>query len=87
MAYANGYNYRKKITVDATKVSGAGSLTDFPFLVSHTDAALKTTANGGKVENASGYDIRFETSGGTELDYERVFYSATTGQIIACTRL
>lgn len=83
MAYSNGYTYRKKITVDATKVSGSGSLTDFPFLVSHTDTALKTVANSGKVENASGYDIRFETSGGTELDYERLFYSATTGQIIA----
>lgn len=83
MAYSNGYTYRKKITVDPTKVSGSGSLTDFPFLVSHTDAALKTTGNGGKVENASGYDIRFETSGGSELDYERIFYSATTGQIIA----
>lgn len=83
MAFSNGYTYRKKITVDATKVSGAGSLTDFPVLVSHTDVALKTVANSGKVENASGYDIRFETSGGTELDYERLFYSATTGQIIA----
>jgi len=82
MAYSNGYTYRKKITVDATKVSGAGSLTDFPFLVSHTDTAIKTVANGGKVENSSGYDIRFETTGGVELDYERIFYSATTGQII-----
>lgn len=83
MAYSNGYTYRKKITVDATKVSGSGSLTDFPFLVSHTDAAIKTTANGGKVENSSGYDIRFETTGGVELDYERLLYVATTGQIIA----
>lgn len=82
MPYSNGYTYRKKITVDATKVSGAGSLTDFPFLVSHTDTALKTVANSGKVENASGYDIRFETTGGTELDYERILYVATTGQII-----
>lgn len=82
MAFSNGYTYRKKITVDATKVSGSGSLTDFPVLVSHTDTALKTVANSGKVENASGYDIRFETTGGTELDYERILYVATTGQII-----
>lgn len=87
MAYSNGYTYRKAITVDHTKVNGTGDLTDFPILVSHTDTAIKTVANSGKVENASGYDIRFETTGGTELDYERVFYSATTGQIIAWVKV
>lgn len=87
MPYSNGYTYRKAITVDNTKVSGTGDLTDFPILVSHTDTALKTTANGGKVENASGYDIRFETGAGVELDYERILYVATTGQIIAWVQI
>lgn len=80
--FANGYSYRKKLTQDSTKVSGGADLTDVDVLYSVTDAALKTTSNGGKVEHASGYDIRFETTGGTQLKHDVIFWSATTGQLI-----
>jgi hypothetical protein len=87
MAFANGYTYRKAITVDHTKVSGTGDLTDFPILISHTDADLKTTANGGNVQSTSGYDIFFETTGGSTLKHEVVFWSATTGQWIGYVKI
>lgn len=82
-----GYGYYKTITIDNTKVSGSGFLADFPVLISHTDADLKTVANGGKVQNASGYDIRFETTDGIKLNHEVVFWSATTGQFIGYVRI
>ena len=82
MAFANGYTYRRTITIDESKVSGSSDFTDFTILVSGTYAYLKTTANGGNVTNSSGYDIKFETTGGTTLDYERERYIATTGEVI-----
>lgn len=82
MAFANGYTYRRTITIDETKVSGSSDFTDFTILVSGTYAYLKTTANGGSVTNSNGYDIKFETTGGTTLDYERERYIATTGEVI-----
>lgn len=82
MAFANGYTYRRTITIDESKVSGSSDFSDFTILVSGTYAYLKTTANGGNVTNSSGYDIKFETTGGTALDYERERYIATTGEVI-----
>ncbi len=42
-----------------------------------------TTANGGHVEHALGYDIVFKDTGGTQLDYEIEQYDGTTGSLIA----
>ena len=68
--WVSGYAYRKEITIDADAVSGASDHTDFPVLVSVTDADLATTANGGDVENANGYDIVFTGSDGSSaLDH------------------
>jgi hypothetical protein len=59
--------------------------TDFPVAIWVTDADLKTVANGGKVQNSSGYDIRpYSDSGLTiALTYELVAstYVATTGAV------
>ncbi|MGI9541991.1 MAG: DUF2341 domain-containing protein [Cyclobacteriaceae bacterium] len=83
-----GYDCRKSITVDATQVSGSTNLTDFPMLVSFTDADLATVANGGMVTNASGYDIAFTLADGTTvLDHEIVSYTATTGEYLAWVKL
>jgi dienelactone hydrolase len=87
MPYSNGYTYRRSITVDDTKVSGSGDLTSFPMLVSGTYAYLATVANGGKVEHGSGFDIRFETSGGTKLDHEVERWVSTSGLFIAWVRI
>lgn len=85
--YANGYSYRRKITVDNTKVAGSSDFTDFPALFYGTYSYLATVANGGKVTSSSGNDIRFETTGGTKLDHELASYSATTGAIEAHIRI
>src|SRR5690349_18850874 len=61
------YAYSKSITIDRTKVGATGApatLSNFPMLYSVTDPDLRTTANGGKVTNASGYDIVFRAADG-----------------------
>lgn len=87
MAFPNGYSYRKALTVDHTKVAGGADLSSFPVLVSRTDAALATVANGGKVQSATGLDIRFELADGTKLDHEVELWKATTGQLVAWVRI
>lgn len=88
-AYAqlSGYKYRKKLTVDNTRVSGAGTLTNFPVLISFTDPDIATISNGGRTTSVNGYDIAFTHSdGSTQLDHELESYNASTGQILAWVR-
>lgn len=88
-SWTNGYIYRKQISVDNTKVSGAADLTDFPVLVSITDNDLKATSSGGKVEDTNGYDIVFMSEGSTTstLDFEVESYSSSTGELIAWVKV
>lgn len=78
MAFA----YKATITVDYTKVPS--TQTDFPVLVALTDTTLKTVANGGQVQNANGYDIRFysDSSLTAALSFELESYTGTTGAIV-----
>ena len=82
MAWADAnYGYKKKITIDHTKVGG--DETDFPVLISVTDADLADEANGGQVKSASGYDIVFYNSAeDTLLKHEIQRYTNTNGLII-----
>jgi hypothetical protein len=48
------YSYYRSVTIDYTKCGTADSA-DFPVLVSFTDLNFRTVANGGRVQNASGY--------------------------------
>jgi hypothetical protein len=79
----NGYALRVKITIDNTKVEGTASHADFPVLISHTDPNMRSTTNGGYVENVNGYDIIFTNSSGTQIDHRLVSYNASTGAIEA----
>ena len=59
------FTYRKKITIDYTKVGAScgTDLSNFPMLINISgDANLKTTGNGGHVTSASGYDIIFRSA-------------------------
>ena len=76
--YTNGYSYRRKITIDNTKVSGSSNFTDFPVLFDTTSTDISS-----KVQNASGWDIRFELADGTKLDHELEYYDSATGRIVA----
>jgi biopolymer transport protein ExbB len=85
-AQLSGYTYAKTITIPAAQVSG--SLTNFPVLVSFTDNALRTVANGGHVQNASGYDIVFTMGDcNTILSHQIESYTATNGQYVAWVRV
>ena len=75
------------MTIDHTKVPSTQS--NFTVLVSVTDPALKTVANGGHVANPNGYDIGFYAdSGGTmKLKWQVENYNGTTGNLIAWVKI
>lgn len=86
--YSLSYKYKKSITIDHTKVSGGSNLSNFPVLISNTDTDLKTSGNGGKVQNSSGFDIIFvDSTETTKLDHEIEKYVATTGEIEMWVRI
>ena len=82
------WTYKALVTLNASLVESEVH-TDFPVLVSSTydgtggEPDLRTTGNGGNVENANGYDIGFFSDFGltTRLAAERVFFDATTGEV------
>jgi hypothetical protein len=82
------FSYYKTVTIDHTKVPNTDQ-TNFPVLVSVTDAALKTVGNGGHVQNSSGFDIVFYSDSGltTKLDHEVERYVASTGEVIFWVRI
>lgn len=78
-----GQLYYSPISINAAQVPS--TQTDFPVLVSVTDARFKTTGNGGHVANSNGYDIRpyTDTTLGTAITgYELEKYVASTGELI-----
>ena len=80
--YSTAWTYRKPIVIDHNKVNQATGtttpLTNFPVLVSLTDADLKNNAS------STGADIFFTSSDGlTKLNYERELYASSTGQLVA----
>lgn len=80
--YDTGYIYKKQLTIDGSQVPGGSTLNNFPVLVAITDSQLRTTANGGRVNNASGFDIIFtDDAEGTKLSHEIESYDGTTGTI------
>ncbi|HLC91716.1 MAG TPA: DUF2341 domain-containing protein [Candidatus Saccharimonadales bacterium] len=82
------FSYSRTVTIDYTKCGTANS-TNFPILVSGTydgsggTADLRTTGNGGKVINGSGYDIGFYSDATltTKLSWETELYTASTGEV------
>ncbi len=86
--FSNGFSYRREVDfVDAEVIGGPHA--NFPVLIDETLLDLRTTANGGKVENASGYDIIFtsDQAGSTQLAHEIEHYDAVTGEIVFWVRV
>lgn len=77
------FGFYRSITIDHTKV-GSTDQTDFPVLVSGTYSYLALLANGGKVQNASGYDVGFYADSAltSKLKWEREAWNAVTGAVI-----
>src|SRR6185369_1854594 len=78
----NGYGYRRTITIDHAKVPNTDQ-SNFPLLIKGTYSYLATTANGGDVRNATGYDVVFTSDSGCsiKLNHEVESYDATTGSV------
>ncbi len=75
--------YARTITIDHTKVGTVNNTdqSNFPVLFSGTYSYLATTAHGGLVQNANGYDITFtsDAAGTHLLPFERESWNAATG--------
>jgi len=86
--FSNGYSFRREVDFVDAQVSG-GPHTNFPVVIDSTLLYLRTTANGGKVENANGYDIIFtsDQAGATQLAHEIEQYDAVTGDIAFWVRV
>jgi hypothetical protein len=80
--YSSGWTYRVKLTVDQTKISGASALTNFPVLVSITNAGLQTYAQ------SDGDDILFTSADGTtKLNHEIESYTSASGILVAWVQI
>lgn len=79
---SNTWKNRIKFTIPAKNVYGGSDLSNFPFLLSFTEADIKTTANGGRAASGSGEFVITSSNGTTVLPHEIDTYSATTGEFI-----
>ncbi|THU37108.1 DUF2341 domain-containing protein [Niastella caeni] len=85
-AQLSGYTYGKTITIQGSQISG--TVTNFPVLISLSDNDLRTTGNGGHIQNANGYDIIFTLPDcSTILPMQIERYVATSGTLVAWVRL
>jgi len=81
---AKFFSFYKNITIDHTKVSGSGSLTDFPFLLSILDSDLHYDVQ------LDGADIAFAITNiwlDHEIELFNPAYSPTEAQLIAWIRI
>lgn len=79
--YNSDWSYRKKITIDHTKV--AGDLTYFPVLIN-----IASDANLASYARDDGFDILFTSANGTsKLDHERESFDGNTGKLIAWVKV
>ncbi|MEP5612932.1 MAG: DUF2341 domain-containing protein, partial [Cyclobacteriaceae bacterium] len=85
-SWLSGYQYRKPVTIAAGDITGTGTLTDFPVLVSITSSDLdNSTAH---VTSADGFDIVFaDADGTTRALHQLVSFNAGTGAIVAWVQL
>jgi len=71
----------KKITIDSDRVASTES--NFPVLATTTDPDLRFTGSGGHAASSTGGDLYFTAADGTTvLNYEREYYSSTTGELV-----
>lgn len=75
-----GFEYRKNITIDSSKVSA--DLTSFPLLIDLRDATDIFGAT-----QPSGDDIIFTDIGGSKLDHELELFDRETSHLVAWVRL
>lgn len=81
--------FTRRCTIEVLASQVTGTLTDFPVLISKTHNDLKLVANGGYVENASGYDIRVFSDAAltSSISFELVYYDGTAGTVIMWAKI
>lgn len=81
VSFASAYSFSRSIVVNSGKVPSAQ--THFPMNFSGTYPYLATVSNGGKVQNANGYDVAFSSDSvcGTKLNWDSESYNAVTGAV------
>jgi hypothetical protein len=94
---ACGYAYKKAITIDHAKVIGDGGdtvdLYDFPVVIKEAGTWLRNSGfTGGRIENASGYDIIFKDATETltlahEIEYYNTGSEAADGELVAWVKI
>lgn len=83
-----GYLYTKNASISEANVTGLTDFADFPVLIHVIDPDLRTTANGGHVTHASGYDIIFTLDDCALPLYHQVErYNPVTGELMVWLRL
>lgn len=91
-AWLPGYNYRKKITINKTLVSGTVNLEQFQLLVSLEDPDLRYVAancSGNKISGSKGRDFAFTlvSAPQTPLSYQLDDYIASAGKLVSWVRV
>lgn len=78
------FNFFRTVAIDHTQ-AGSSDTANWTCLVFFSDATLKTTANGGHVNNANGYDIVFSSTddGSSLLTWDLAFYDGANGIVAA----
>nr|WP_294870655.1 LamG-like jellyroll fold domain-containing protein [uncultured Pedobacter sp.] len=95
-SWMNGYNYRKKITIDKNKVAVAvlssyKDLVDFPVLIELEDDDLKHVSEycGNKIQNIEGKDISFalSTDPAVPLSFQLEAYNPARGKMTCWVKI
>lgn len=76
--------YRKKITIDRSKItSTSGPLNNFPVVITVTDPDLRYTGSSGFMGKSDATDLVVTWGDGvTKLDHEIESYNSSTGEIV-----
>lgn len=83
-----GFEWRKAITVDTSRVAQQTILNDFVLYVELQDQDLKQTQHGGKVHSPVGADIRFtDGEGALVLPQQLEHYNGKKGELKARVRV
>lgn len=80
--YGSNWIYRKKITIEQEQIAGSSALTNFPVLISFTDAHIQSKSQ------SDGDDLLFTTSDKTTLlSHELETYNSSTGALTAWVKI
>lgn len=85
-AYPNGFKNYLEFLIPEGSVFGTGAPVNYLGCIDETFPELRTVANGGLVEHASGFDMQLELADGTVVPFARLLWDAATGRIVARPR-